>query len=695
MSASTDLTRRDVLRQSAGVTLGAVAASTGATAQQNGTDPGSGDGSSSDDGPRFEPPDAFLGSSTQAIGASPMLMNALEDDGCEGGDHLCTMAGFVEWAGGAVPQDLSLQSSTSQVQADMVLKLDTMGNRDGHVLIPLWNNLAQSRNAAWLNGLVAFIEAVEAGKTESETIADAKAAVEEYYTIPRGNLYRYWQEQMNELEGLWSVVSEAFSSPEDYLMGHLPSGDIKTADGDNVPHVDSVTGGTLSFSSESFSLPDGSSIELNLPQYSVDVKWSDTQNGYAGTETKTYTVRPGEIDLSTSKLSHMDTALTDPDAIWVLGRTDAGLTTFWGKFDSTLPTTHADATSDGRDFSSYPVINKFHIIDDGIEQELNQMRDNVVSFAQSAYGEIATGELSVQEIVASNPMLAASEYSSDYGTTGHYSYAAASMAAMGMSYDLEHAMVIELHNGTQLEGTILLTEGDFSVSTGETVDPSARWPDATVQFAFDAGSASRELATDGYRATIDGGIAQLKVAPKGGTQYRITTAAGETAEVDANDWVPESEQDHIDPDATTTYTVDLSPDLENPITEIESIVHHYPEGTGDSIITIRNEFTVLEAYNRETGESVDTVDAEDGQDLEETEVEWTQEDLEFFKETMENIHDESGETSSGGGGWLDWNGWPDVIPDGSSGLLMWAAGGAVGVVGLSKLLDGGNDGRAR
>lgn len=680
--------RRQFMQLTAGVT--AAAAGAGNATAQNESD----SDDSTDSEQEFEPPSSFIGSEVQAIGADRMLMEALNDpdDG-----KFKSMGGFMDFLG---PRLDDLAEESAELQADAVLKIDTMDNRDEHVLVPMFNALEQGRNAAWLNGLVAFLEAVEDTKSESETVDDAIAAVEDYYAIPMENLLNFWKEQMNELEALWSAIDESLSNPSDnlYWFGSELSTEKSEDSGASLEET------APEFGETSIELPDGESITITTLEGSTTASYNDTSREPSN--------QSGSVSWSidptvTPDLNFYDFAVSGIEAgrLRIIAEADSGPTSFWAAYSPDDPTTLQEFNDSDLDFTGIQMndLNKYQVIWDGLQAELDQMTDEIEAFATNAYDDLAAGELSIEEIVANNPMLMSSEFSTEYSSTGHYSYAAASMASMGMSHSLEHAMRIELHDGTELEGTLFVTDGEFEVEVGETITPDSDYPDATVYFAFEAGSATRQLHGDEYETTIDGGVITLTVTPKGGTQYRINTVAGETVEIDAEQWVPVDESNHIDPDVDADYTVDLSDELENPITDVESIEHHYPEGTGDSIISVRNEFTILEAYNRDSGEPVDVVEGQESQDLETTEVQFAEEDLEAFKEMMEELNSNSNAGGSGGGGWswngMDWSFLPDV-PTGDDALwkrIATVAAAGVGVGGGAWLLTnlGGDDDRAR
>ncbi|GAB3681219.1 hypothetical protein GCM10028857_05100 [Salinarchaeum chitinilyticum] len=682
MSAQPQVSRRRAM-QLMGATAAAAAGAAPATAQ-NETD-----GSDGTEETTFSPPQNFMGSSVQTIGANAVLIEMLNDpdEGAFGTwkDVMSTMGApyFIE----------EFDDSTAEnLQADAVLKLSTMGNRDHHVLTNIWNVVLQARNNAWLEGLVGFLDAIEASKTEDETMDAAEAAVSNYYAIPQNNHFAYWQEQMNEIEALSVALHEGLSDPDSHLYN---GGGLSW--GGSGGWASSVSK-DIAFVDQEVTLVDGSTMTLNCPEFSYSYDWDYDDGGADGSDSFSLVFRPDQWT-SLSYSGGRDTAVATRPRF--NAKTDGGVQTFWGAADKTHPTSYSEAESASTDFTDWAMFNQHAVIGDWIVQEHDRMVDQIRQWALNAYGKIAAGELSTEQIIANNPMLAASEYATDYENTGHYTYAAASFASMGMAHSLPHEMVVELHDGTELRGTMLVDNEDFSVDVGSTVDPADLG--GKVYFAFASESASRQLHADEFRTAIDGGELLIHQRPIQGTIYQLQTAAGEAIEITPDRFIPVDESKHLDPEATTDYTVDLEDDLESPITEVESITLTYPKGTGDSMIRIANPFTILEAYDRDSGEPVDTVEGQGTTDLSSTETQFTQEDLDAFIATMESIHDESGPSYSGGGGplWtgMDWSWLPD-LPDGNDPFLrklaiVVAAGIGVGgaALGISKF--SGDDGRAR
>lgn len=626
----------------------------------------------------FEPPESFIGSEVQAIGADRIILQELEDDSGNG-ELIKVMTYGSPW----VPTP-STNDTVENYAADAVLKTDSMDNRDHHMLSAVLNFLDGARNMAWLNGLIAFIEAVQAGKSESDAVDDTVTACDDYYVVPQGNQLRWWIEQINEMKALVSGFEEvkdwasASDDPSDYLSM------VPTLSTDSTTTLSNEERPTPAFSSNTVELADGVTIDVPRVEVSGTTDW-ENDSGSTGQDEYSYSFDPTGI---TGDFPGDDDLVVERSFFRAL--TPSEVSSFWLDYDVDYPLTMSALQDDNRDFVEIPVVNKHMILWDELTSQHSQMRSELESYAVEAYGSLAAGEITIEDIVASNPMLLASEWSTEYDSTGHYSYAAAGLASLGASHDLDHEMHVELDDGTQLTGTLFVQDSGFSVNVGQVVDPAEI--EGTVYFGFESASAVRTLPESEYRATVDGGEVQLNVRPRQGTVYRVTTIDGETVDVSDDQWVPASEADHYDPDASTEYTVDLSGELEEPITEVDRIQHLYPEDTGDSIIRLRNPFTILEAYNRDTGEPVDTVEGEEPTDLSETEVQFTEEDLEAFRAMMEELNDDTGDTSGDGGGFMLPDA-PDWFPDASdfTGLATFivmalAAVGAL-IAGVKLLLD--------
>lgn len=670
----TGVTRRDALRLAFVGTAAAVAPS--ATAQDGG----------STDGTTYEPPDQFIGDAQQAIGADRMLVGALKYDETDRTPDSFTDATLRFMTSYSLDDYYDDPSDLEEAAGNGILQIDQMDNASHHVLTNMFNEIQLATDKAWFDGMVAFLEAADDGEDQSTCVDAAKAAGVESQARIQENLLTWWKEQMNHLKALRAYLNESF----DWSSHSSSLSDVLTAQVDNdgsssYPLL--YTGDAWTHYHEDLTLVDGSTIS-EVPGIEIPVM-ADNDNVVSYFQVHVHRGQPEGY----------------PEAIPLVSLPDGSVTNGLLGYNASFPGSKAELVTAVED-NGYSGVgeafatelgsnlrrsNMYSVMWDWLVQEADLIEANLDQWATNAYGELQAGTIDIAGIVQANPTLAASEFATEYSSTGRYSYAAASLASIGVAYDYEHEMHVELHDGTELEGTMFVSESDFSVEVGNTVDPSDVSEDGHVYFAYDAGSAQRELASGEYQEAIDGGVATLMTTPADGTVYVLTTIEDETVEIGHDQWEPVDEDAAVDPDATTDWTIDLSSDLDTPITSIESIVHQYPEGTGADLIRLMEPFTITEAYDVESGDSVDTVDGEQGTDLSETDVQFAEEDLEAFREMVAAVADDS-DPGGGAAGGLGF-GLPS-LPSLSSGvgiLLLAAAGGAAYLIGQ----DGGNNGRAR
>jgi hypothetical protein len=299
----------------------------------------------------------------------------------------------------------------------------------------------------------------------------------------------------------------------------------------------------------------------------------------------------------------------------------------------------------------------------------NQMRDNLTSWCSEAYSAIQEGEISVKDL--GDPTMLADEWSTDYESTGHHAYAASSLAALGLQVDLKNQMVFELDDGTTMEGTLYVSESPESgFNVGTTYDPADI--SGPVYIAYDAQSGMRPLTeAEHYRAAIDGGEFRIYGEPFEQSVYQIETSAGETVNVETGEFVE-------DTDATDTeYTVDLSSELENTITEASSVKLYAQDDVKGQVIRVEQPFTIVEATDIESGEKVESVTTE-SYNQQTSDVSLTEEQLEKWQELVDDIDNYT--QDDGGGGGLN------LGLDLGGGSLVWlVALGGGGLIAFDKL----------
>ena len=101
-----------------------------------------------------------------------------------------------------------------------------------------------------------------------------------------------------------------------------------------------------------------------------------------------------------------------------------------------------------------------------------QVTDNMASVTSGYYAEYQAGDLSSDDLARLNPSVIASEAATDYNSTGYYSYAAMSLAAIGASGNVNTSHTVSV-GGSTFDGTLYYTGDDVSsFETGSTYNMS-------------------------------------------------------------------------------------------------------------------------------------------------------------------------------------------------------------------------------
>jgi len=314
-----------------------------------------------------------------------------------------------------------------------------------------------------------------------------------------------------------------------------------------------------------------------------------------------------------------------------------------------------------------------------IETAYSEVRNGLSNWVSTVYADVQAGELNPEELFT--PAELAKLMPDGEG----YPQALADLMALGYAVDLERKMTIDLSN---VDGTISGTMGlsdkpSEPLQSGETIDPTARAED--YYFTYDV-SKGTGVWSD-YEVGIDGGVITFTSDPYEQSLYTIETTAGESIEVGSSRFT--------ETDTGGAWTYDASAELENEITEIESVSFAADvEGTHFETVQLEQQFTITEIVNEETGETVDSTSFTQSETQTDNNY-ITQSEWDELREQNEKLIEKYEKAKNSGGIFSGLFGGGSIFGGGASGLALWAVGGAAAVIGVSKLAEGGNDGRAR
>ena len=386
-----------------------------------------------------------------------------------------------------------------------------------------------AEHVAYADGKIAAIDALNDQKPESEVIRAGKDAVDEYFSkIVITNLLRTWNEGVNELHGMIETGrSHPEISPESYLVVH----------NDRAGGYSNPTAEWLTDASTQYELPDGSTIEVK--SVSAINNWYDYDAG----------------------AYHSDQITFDPT------RNDEHNNEYFESGSYVGVTNGADPFSSGDqwdEFLSGGELEYLHYNDwSEILNQCEDLHDKVTTgldqWVSGVYGNVQSGELDTSELLT--PREQAELTSENEG----FPQAIADLQALNVSVDLEREAEVYLPD---LDATIygqLSYTGDTQLKVG-TVDPNATDADGNEvypgSFYITYDISQGEGTWGEYNEGVDGGVLTFTSEPYENTLYHVQTTAGEAADVTTADFTDNGDG---------TWTVDLSSQLDNSITNVETI----------------------------------------------------------------------------------------------------------------------------
>jgi len=482
----------------------------------------------------------------------------------------------------------------------------------------------------WSEGKYAAIEELNKEESQETVEESAVGVVEEQATTIIKNLLKSWNESVEELYSILDTQEEHPDFDDPY--------DSDTDDSDKFPLVGPV------FPQED--------IELEVRS---GTEWDEM-------ETEMYELPNGdEFDVNTVVLNPAAVGEDDDVIIESYSPLDLNLVNDDLDVQNIALETQAVGTTWYMQYSlwSDPLEQLEDMVDD-ITSEMIEWVDKIYSEVQA--GELDTGELFTPQELAE---LTAEEEEVNRALT--------ELMALNIPVNLEREAEIHLKEVDATVYGALATTEEKTLETG-TYDPEDE--DGSFYLTYDVSMGHGEWGH--YEEGIDGGVLTFTEEPFEETLYLVHTAAGETAEVVADDF----EEDEDD-----EWEVDLSDQLEDSITEAEEI-EFVSETDGTDYVTIQlaEEFEIVTFRDSddEEHESADYERTDEPQDDENyiTQEEWEERE-ENYEELIE-MYEESLEDSQGiTWPWEDWDG--DVEVGGNVVIGMIVVGVGLGLGALASL----------
>jgi len=240
-----------------------------------------------------------------------------------------------------------------------------------------------ARTLAWTHGKAAFMDALAANKSKAVAQQWASDNVTEYYATTQTNQLRQYNASMKELKYL-AGVHESHSDLNNGFEFHKPSANHYAA----VHESDFVY--------KNVTLVDGTNLSVLRPQNTEYPNF-----GPAPADGISY-AEDGFLQL---KADYNETAVR-----------------LFGE--------------DGSDPGDWVQMTK------ELREQEPQMSTNIEAWANQTYDSYEAGNVNVTDIV--DPATLAKEFASDYNSTGHYAYAGADLALMGVKTEMNTSFTIEV-----------------------------------------------------------------------------------------------------------------------------------------------------------------------------------------------------------------------------------------------------------
>jgi len=454
--------------------------------------------------------------------------------------------------------------------------------------------IEQLDHSLYADGKIAAIDGLNDQLQQSEVNGLAADAAREYAATIQGNLVRAWNEAARELRGM----SETVHDHPDLNFRSVFTGNMSAGSGgygsSEQPYPD-----YRFFEEREIELIDGSNIDI----VTIAMDNEDSQRGDDGC--MKYNFVEGKVQ----SFEH-----------------NASISTF---VDVRNP-------GDG-DNVTYMDRSSWLSIWNGIEDVTSNVTDGLTLYVDKVYSDVQAGELDTGELLTPREQARLTSEDEDFPQ------AIADLQALNISTDLEREAEIYFSDVEATAYGQLSYTGDTTLSVG-TVDPDATdeedepiYP-GTIYFTYDISQG--EGVWSAYDNGVDGGTVTLTSEPFVETVYSVTTTAGETVSFTTDDL----EED----ESNGEWTVDLSNDLDDQITEVESIEYYADvDGTQYETIQLRDTFEIMDFTDSE-GTSYDESDFQRSEPQTDdnyiTEEEW-QEQQERHEELIEQYED-----AQGGGG---------------------------------------------
>lgn len=455
------------------------------------------------------------------------------------------------------------------------------------------NILDGVENAAWADGKIAAIEALNNQASKERVKTAATKAIDEYQTTVIGNILKSWSESVREYH---SMISTASDHPD------LNPGDVfKISRGSDNEFV--FEGNKTDYDTHTTDLPSESGFEVDAVTFKV-----------------------GEYGDRDSGTTHLESVKMSYSPIDIKHRGNSDVTSLKDKL-------YAESTSGG---VQYLKLREWRNLLIEAREKFDSARDGLALWVDEVYGEIQEGELNTADLLTPREI---AELSADEEDTPQ---AVADLMALNIPSNLDRQVTLKINNSShtsKLSGKLSPTDPPATgFKSGETYDPNEL--DGDIFFTYDVSQGSGTW-TD-YEEGIDGGEITFTSEPYEGVRYRVQTAAGEQVDITASDFSREESG------STEIWTYNAT-SLNDQITNISNVsLVSQSDETDFTTIKLEKPFTITKIENAD-GENVDEANYSPPTPPQKDSNYIDEEEWEAFKEQQQELID-TYEDQKGGGG---------------------------------------------
>jgi len=439
---------------------------------------------------------------------------------------------------------------------------------------------------AFSDAKILSIDGLNDQKTQDQIQEDGISEINQHETTILKNLQRSWNETVDQFH---SFVQSAREHPDMSTEDIGKSGLVYDFEEGTVTASGSFTG--YEIATQTFELPDGSEID-------------DRE------------IRVENDDFDYYYFSLHDTGATDS------GKDLDALTYGFRAYVDDVEGDRSVYYLDHDEWSS--------LITE-VQNAFDQVRDDFTMWLDTAYSEVQSGEIDTESLLSPR------EHAELTAEDEDFPQAIADLRSLNVGVDLEREAEIYL---PEVEATLygqLAYSGDRTLEVGS-VDPDATDEDGdplypgSIYFNYDISQG--EGVWSAHETGVDGGTVTFTSEPFEQTVYSLTTTAGETVSFTTGDF----EED----ESNEEWTVDLSDQLDDAITQVESIEYYADtNGTQYETIQLQETFEIID-FTDSDGNSYDETNFERSEPQTDdnyiTEEEW-QEQQERHEELIQQYED--------------------------------------------------------